>query len=176
MKLSSEEFYRRMYQIGSLEAERLSATGPETALADGAIERDGAVVGGPLEHGLDPLIEARLADVVSRLRADWIIHIAGYWGDIHPIHKDALGQLDKRVATTLREGFFHFSQLLCGLELLLLKDQQVTVVLEHRVLSLEKLVVKLSDNRRHFVEIAHADGGLPELFGAADCGSKSSDK
>lgn len=120
------------------------------------------------QNCFNPLIEARLADVVHWLRSGWVLHIAPAWGDIHPIHEDARREFEKRVATALREGFFHFSQLLCGFELLLLKSKELGVVPEESVLGLEQLVVQLSDDRRGLVEISDAHRGLPELLGSRD--------
>lgn len=150
--------------------------GEELALADATPPIDRAIPGVSLEHRLDPLIEARLADVVRRLRATWINHISGFWGDIHPIHKDAVSNIDQRVATALRQGFFQFSQLLCGLELLLLQSKQLGVVTEQSVLSLEQLLVELGNNRCHLVEVSNADRGLPEVFSSCQGGDCDTNK
>lgn len=95
-----------------------------------------------LEHRLDPLVEARLADVVQRLRACWIAGPAGFWTDVHSIREMSAGEFDKRVTTTLASGFFQFSQLLAGFEVIVLELQKSGVVSEKTLLSLEQLLQK----------------------------------
>lgn len=112
------------------------------------------------EHHLDPLVEARLANIVQRLRASWIAHMAFHWGDIHTIHEDACGEFEQRITTLLRQGFFKFGQLLCGFELLVLQSKQLGLVSEESVLGLEQLVVQFSDLGRDFVEIPDANSSL----------------
>lgn len=143
--------------------------GIKPAVARTASQVNASVQTALLQHRLDPLIEAKLAKVVHGLRTNWIAHIAGFWGDIHPIDKSAISDLDKRVATALREGFFHFSQLLCGFELLLLKSKELGVVPEESVLGLEKLVVELGNNRSNFVKVPDPERCLPEFLGGRDC-------
>lgn len=104
--------------------------------------------------GLSGAIEARLADVVRRLRGDWIAGPGGRWPEICAIHADSLSDLEKRIATTLRQGFFEFGQLLCGFEVLLLQGKHSRLELEQAVLRLEKLVVDLANHRSELVEIS----------------------
>lgn len=95
-----------------------------------------------LKHGLDPLVEARLADVVQRLRACWIAGPAGLWADVHSIREMSAGEFDKRVTTTLASGFFQFSQFLAGFEVIVLELQKSGVVSEKTLLGLEQLLQK----------------------------------
>lgn len=147
-----------------------SLPGVELPAAHATAPVDGAKSGFQLQNGFDPLVEARLTDVVNRLRGAWLAHIAGIWGDIHTINVSASGDLEKRVATVLRQGFFHFSQLLCGLELLLLDRQKFGVVTEESVLGIEKLIVELGDDRSNLVEIPDCERGLPEF---SRCGNRA---
>lgn len=94
------------------------------------------------EHGFDPFVEARLTDVVHRLRRSWLAGPALLWGDVHPIRELARGDLEKRVATALASGFFQFSQFLAGFEVLALELQKSGVVSEKSLLGLEKLLQK----------------------------------
>lgn len=53
----------------------------EIRLADSAVQEIPDNAASLLEDRLDPLfIEASLADMVRRLRRDWIAAIAPYWG------------------------------------------------------------------------------------------------
>lgn len=132
-------------------------------------------IGNSPQDDFDPLIVARLADVVGRLRRDWIAHMAIHWGDIHTIDEDARGELEQRVAITLREGFFSFGQLLCGFEVLLLNEQQVGLMLEESILGLEKLVVQLRDCQADLVKVSKADGGLRQVLRHRERGSGGTD-
>lgn len=121
------------------------------------------------QDGFEPVsVEADLAEVVQNLRSAWVAHMAGYWGDIHPIDKKAGNELEQRVATALCDGFFHFSQLLCGFEVLLLQGKHLSVVSEKSILGLEQLVVELRNDRADLVEISKANGRLGKLLCHAD--------
>lgn len=113
--------------------------------------------------GLRRTIETRLADVVRRLRRDWSAGCGGCWLEICAIHTDSLSDLEKRIATTLRQGFFEFGQLLCGFEVLLLQGKHTRLELEQTVLRLEKLVVDLTNNRSELIEIANLLRGRNDL-------------
>lgn len=113
-------------------------------------------------------IEARLTDVVFGLRTAWCAGPALAWADIHTIDEEARGDLEKRIALTLREGFFNFSQLLCGLEVLLLQLHETGVVNEQTLLGIEKLVVHRDDNLRQLAVISRSKGCLSDLNSGAD--------
>ena len=102
--------------------------------------------------------------MVLNLRASWIAGPAMHWLDVCAVGERAGSNFDKRIAATLRDGFFCFSQLLCGLEVLLLQSQQLGVVPEESLLGVEKLVVQLGNDRRDLIEIANAQRGLTELL------------
>lgn len=93
-----------------------------------------------LQHRFDPLVEARLANVVHRLRSSWIAGPAEMWADVHSIRELPLSQFEKRVATTLASGFFQFSQFLAGFEMLALQLQESGIVSEQSLLGLEQLL------------------------------------
>ena len=124
-----------------------------SVLADGAIhEISRPHISMHSENSLDPSIEARLTDVVKNLRGKWVEHIAAYWGDIHPICESSVGDFDKRISTTIRQGFLCFSQFLCCLELFLLDSKKFGIVTEERVLRLEKFIIEFRNNRRNLIE------------------------
>ena len=120
-----------------------------------------------LEHGLDPLVEARLADVVQRLRACWIAGPARLWTDIHSIREMPAGEFDKRVATTFASGFFQFSQFLAGFEVLVLELQKSGVVSKKTLLSLEQLLQK---GGGFFVDEVGVAGCAQSLGNVSSCG------
>ena len=128
------------------------------------------------QHTLDPLVEARLTKVVQGLRESWIAHMARFWGDIHPIDKVASGQLEKRIATTLSDGFFQFSQFLCGFEVLTLQLRELGVVREQTVLGLEQLLVDLAHRNGDLIEISKAHRRLSQLLCCRDCCRGDGDK
>lgn len=136
----------------------------EFCSADGAVDSLDPEAVLLLEDGFDSFVEARLTEIVHRLRGSWIGGPAGLWGDIHAIHNDVRGQLEKRVTATLREGFLQFSQLLCGFEVLLLKLHELRVVREQSVLGLEQLLVDLSDSSGRLIEIAERQSRLTNLL------------
>lgn len=121
-----------------------------------------------VEYRLDPLIEARLTDIVLRLRSSWIAGPAQLWGDIYPIRMELLGDGEKRIATALFQGFFQFSQLLAGLEVLLLQSQQLGVVRKEALLGLEQLIVDLADGNGDLVEVAQGDRSPGNFLGSGD--------
>lgn len=120
-----------------------------------------------LEHRLDPFVEARLADVVQRLRAAWLAGPALLWGDIYPIREAAVAKIDKRVATTLARGFFQFSQFLAGFEVLALELKKSGIVREQSLLSLEKL---LHESGCFFVDESLVAGGGEAFGDVSRCG------
>lgn len=147
--------------------------GKEILAAGSASPVDPAELFPSLQYGLDPLVEARLADIVGRLRAAWILHLADFWTDIHLVDVDSSSDLEKRVSTALRKGFLHFSQLLCGLELLLRERVDLGAETVERLLSIEKLLVELGNDRSNLIEVAKSDRCLAEFPGGgngADCG------
>lgn len=113
---------------------------------------------GQAEDRLDPILPTILAEVVLRLRREWNAGPALLWGLIHPIDKHAVTDLEKRVALLLRNGFFEYSQLLCGLEMLALQLQKGGVLREESVLGCEQRLVQLRNLRSSPVEVPHVDG------------------
>jgi hypothetical protein len=128
------------------------------------------------QNRLDPLVEARLTEVVHGLRKAWIAHMAGFWSDIHPIDKVARSDFEKRIATTLSDGFFQFSQFLCGFEVLTLQLRELGIVSEQTVLSLEQLLVDLAHRNSDLVEISKSHRGLAKLLRGIDGCSCDRDK
>lgn len=121
-------------------------------------------------------IEARLADEVLGLRAAWIDSIGGCWPGICSIGEAAGDEFEQRVAALLRKGFFSFGQLLCGLEVLLLKRQQLGVVTEQTFLGVEELCVHLANLSRHSVEVAQTQCSLTNFLGNGDRGNCAADE
>lgn len=108
-----------------------------------------------------PCVKAALAEIVLRLRGEWIDGPAKSWGAIHPIRELPLSDLEQRVVGALVQGFGGFSKLLCQLEMIILESQKLGVVREQSVLSLEKLVV-------HSVHFRDEDAHVPQRHGAAE--------
>lgn len=106
-----------------------------------------------VQCNLSPVVEARLTQVVQRLRGSWLAGPALLWGDVHSIREVAGGEFDERVTTTLASGFFQFSQFLAGFEMLVLELQKSGVVSEKSLLGLEQL---LQQGRGLFVD----EGGI----------------
>lgn len=113
-------------------------------------------------------VEARLTEVSARLRSAWLSGPALLWGDIHPISECARNDLEKRIAMALREGFFNFSQLLCGFEVLLLQIHETGVVSEKTLLGIEKLFVHRDDHAIEHVCVPDRDGALTDVDGCLD--------
>lgn len=115
-----------------------------------------------LQHDLrlGNAIEAGLTDVVLGLRSDFVAGPAKNWASICAVDEMARGELEKRVTTALRQGFFQFSQLLCGLEVLLLQSQQFGVVREQTLLGIEQLFVHRDDHLSELVAVADSHGSL----------------
>lgn len=99
-----------------------------------------AVSGGELTHNLSPFVETSLAYVVGILHNSWLDGPAKTWGAVRSVRPLAVTSLDKRVSSTIREGFACFSQLILNLKQLLLESRELGVVSEERILGLEKLV------------------------------------
>jgi len=135
------------------------AAGPALAVG-GAVEV-------PQRH-LSPIVEARLAEVVHRLRSDWLFGCARKWGDVCAIREVAGSDLDKHVATTLARGFFQFSQFLAGFEVLVLELKHSGVVSEQCLLSLEQLIVESRNPFRDQVEVPDPEQRLADVLGGAE--------
>lgn len=137
----------------------------DLAPADGANEaRAERVALDALEHHLSPVVEARLADVVRRLRGSWLAGPAQLWSGIHPVRELAETEVDQRVSGALARGFLQFSQFLAGFEVLLLELEHRGVVSEQRLLSLEQLIVQGRHFFRDEIEVAQADHGHGDVL------------
>lgn len=151
-----------------------SAFSPDGELASGADPCIAPSRGQPeeltVEHHLDPLVQARLAEVVHRLRRAWIDGPALQWGLIYPIRELARADFDKRIAGALVQGFFQFSQFLAGFEVLVLELEHRGVVREQSVLGLEKLLVDGGYLLGDQIEISNTKRDLPDLFCCSKCG------
>lgn len=154
----------RLMEAKRLVVEWLPIVGEELLFASGAFQRNDSPLILLSEHALCTLVEARLAEVMQRLCTAWRAGPAVLWRAIHSIDKNAVGNLKKRVATTLRQGFLQFSQFLCGFEVLLLKLHELSVVREQSVLGFEQLLVDLSDSTSGFVKILERQSRLADLL------------
>ena len=134
--------------------------------------------GGLLEDRLhlSGTVEARLADVVHGLRTDFVAGPALHWDAICLVGELARNEFDKRVATALREGFFKFSQLLCGLEMILLQAEQFGVVREETLLGIEKLFIHANDDFVQLVGVADLDSRFPDVERGAQSADRTSDQ
>lgn len=118
-----------------------------------------------LQNGLDPVVEAALANIVEGLRHDWCARMAFYWGDITRICKVAATRdgLDQRIFFLLRDGFSQFSQFLCFFEYLFLQGK-------YRDLSVDELVSELEKGRNRYLGEAGRSYRFNYSDGAADPG------
>lgn len=123
-----------------------------------------------LQHdlALSGPVEADLTKVVLAMRHAWVGGYGGFWRRIYPISDKATTDADKRVISALRDGFFNFSQLLCGLEILLLQSGKLGSVDEETLLGIEQLFVHLRDYRGKPLGIPDADGGASDFEGGRD--------
>ncbi|WP_157128485.1 hypothetical protein [Cupriavidus sp. USMAA2-4] len=80
-----------------------------------------------------------------------------------------MSDLEKRIATAIEQGFLQFSQLLAGLEVILLEGEKLGVVREESILGLEQLFVHLTDDRRELVGVPDPNGGPADVLRDGDC-------
>ena len=118
-----------------------------------------------LQNGLDPVVEAALANIVEGLRNDWCARMAFYWGDITRICKVAATRdsLDQRIFFLLRDGFAQFSQFLCFFEYFFLQGK-------YRDLSVDELIAELEKGRNRYLGEAGRSYRFNYSDGAADPG------
>lgn len=131
----------------------------------------GAVI--QLQDHLEPLFKARLASVVLGLRDAWLasfsplwkrIHPNGFFGPIEAQRKTPRNDLEKRIATTITQGFLQFSRFICALEELRLEVRKLGSVSEECLLRVEHFLIQPYD---HFTEefgVAGFDGSSKEIF------------
>lgn len=152
----------------------------DVGVTDGAMPPADDVLGRRMEtqDGFSPLgaVEAGLADVVLRLRRDWISVMGASWPSICAVGEAARDDFEQRVASLLREGFFSFGQLLCGLEVVLLERQKLGIVREEAVLGVQQRGIHLADLRRHLVEVSKAESGFPDVLGGVDGSDGAADE
>ncbi|TNW25543.1 hypothetical protein [Xylella fastidiosa] len=149
----------------------------ELAIAHSAEPSAKPVSGLILQNGLpSPVVDAWLANVMHRLRNSWLDGPALLWGDIHPIHKCATTDLQKRIALLLRDGFLEFSQFLCGIELLALELEQGVVLNEQSSLGCDKRLAELRSSRLDLAEIAKTYEGTREFHSDLQGGSRCVDR
>lgn len=146
-------------------------SGPVTVVAEGAVQSATP----HLQDRLAPLVEARLAEVVQRLRSAWLAGPALLWDDVRSVDELTGTDLEKRVARLLGQGFFQFSQFLAGFEVLLLQLHQLRVVREETVLGLEKLIVDLGDSTGSLVVIAECQRRLADVLCGLERGDRRAD-
>lgn len=115
-----------------------------------AIEDGEAAAGNPpelpLQNGLDPLVEAALANVVSGLRMGMESRVAFYWVDIGRMCKvvSTRDSLDRTIFFLLQDGFLQFHNFLSFFQDLVLGGNL-------RRLSVDQLSEKLEDARRKYI-------------------------
>lgn len=99
-----------------------------------------------LQNGLDPLVEAALANVVSGIRMGWESRMAFYWVDIGRMCKvvSTRDSLDRTIFFLLQDGFLQFHNFLRFFQDLVLGGNL-------RRLSVDQLSEKLEDARRKYI-------------------------
>ena len=143
------------------------STNIQIPLADGAVPNFGASADARMESqdGFSPAVIAGLTDIVLRFRSDFNTSLLrGYLPSIREISELSVGDFDKSVSALLLNGFFQFNDLLCGLEVLLLKFKEVGVVDKEGILRLQDLFIKGGLDVGGFVEVSHVDN----IFGCLD--------
>lgn len=133
--------------------------------ANGAEKNGSGILKTPLQNGLDPAVEAALANIVEGLCHDWRSRMAFYWGDITRICKVAATRdsLDQRIFFLLRDGFAQFSQFLCFFEYFFLQGK-------YRDLSVDELIAELEKGRNRYLGEAGRSYRFDYSDGAADPG------
>lgn len=151
--------------------------GDKVVIATGASQQGHVGVAVVPQHGqLSPYVEARLTDVVGRLRSAWVKDCAVLWADIYPISKLTLTCLDEHVVLALREKFVGFSQFVVGLEHLLLQAKQLGVVREEGLLSLQELVIHPRNGLQHQGPITYSERIAAYVDSHFDKGCGTSDE
>ncbi len=132
-------------------------SGVETGIADRASEADCPELAESLQDRFDPLVEARLAQIVVSFQPVHKVLRDRLYSLVEAQHTGAVGDLDKRVATAIRKFLLRSCQFVCELEILLLKSKELGVVSEEAVLRLENLFVEAAPDRREVVEVPDLD-------------------
>lgn len=144
-------------------------------LTDSAFKADASThVDGRLERGLEPLaLETGLAEVLRITRRFRDAFSSRCVGSFALVRAKAVSDLNKAVFMAVIKGLFHFSNLLQGLEVFLLFSKQLALKRKEIVLSLKNLIIQLTDNCRHFVEVANGHGRFTKIASEAE-GCRSS--
>ena len=159
----------------TLDMDVLLSSSGESFLADSALQTDRTIEAVLLQHAFDPLVHARLADVVERLAPIRTL-VAEVYGNIASKNKSSIRNLEQRVTTPVCQLLLQLSQAICQIEIVLLEGMQLGVVREQTVLCLEQLVVDLAHNRSHLTEVPKAQSSFANLSGCSDGCSGCSNK
>lgn len=149
----------------SRHAERSEAAHADAGLALGA---PGSCAPDMQRRAVAPDVQARLTEVVLRLRMDWTAGPGQCWPLIYPVRDMPGSEFDHRVSRALREGVFCFSQFLGCLEVLLLQREQGSREAEETLLGVEQRLVELGHLRRELGGIADAQQAPADVDGGRD--------
>ena len=97
----------------------------ETCLADRASEADRSERTEFLQDRFDPLVEARLAQIVLNFQPVRQILGDRLYSLVEAHYKSSVGDLDKRVAAAIRKFLLRSDQFVCEIEVLLLESKEL---------------------------------------------------
>lgn len=134
--------------------------GSVPGLADRTVQSDVSMFVELLKDDLPAGSIARLAQIVGRLRAGWVLGPGSMWKSIESIHEDSGSDLEQRVAFAIRALFFQFSHLLSEGHLLLVQFEEGRVSREELALQVEKFLGNVRDSGSRCCEISEFQCGL----------------
>lgn len=146
-----------------------------SCLTNGAIQADPPICGKPLQNTLRPFVKAGLTEVVDGLWSGWIA-IASSWSIVESVHKNASGELEKRIASALLQCSLKLGELItisCHLGLQL---KELPHIDEQILLRLEELVVNRGNQSGGVVEISNREHCLGSVFGCLQAACDARDK
>lgn len=124
----------------------------------------------PQNH-FSPEIKARLAQIVDRLVVDGFGALAFGLDSIEAVNQLAATDLEQRVTASFCQSLFGLAKIINHLGHLMLQLEQVGVMSEQRILSLEQLAIDLGNLADHLIPVAQLDSGIANIF----CCTQSTD-
>ncbi len=127
----------------------------------------------PSQYRLSPRVEAALAKAGDVLISNWRPTSGLVDEFLLCINENAIGEADKLVLLSFKQGVLQISQFVFAFQIFLLQLKQRGVDLEQGVLGFEKFGVDVGERGRDFIEVADACRCLSKFFrgrdGSSDC-------